>query len=273
MRRKVKTQPQESPKESALERFKTLLSARELELLLAELQKPLDPAFRVNPLKAQAGAVSYWAERYGWELYPVPYCAEGWRVGSAKTSLSQTIEHRLGFYYIQDAASMLPVELFDWEGLDEPLVLDMAASPGGKTTHLVAKTGDRGLVLANDSSADRITPLRLVLQNWGALHSAVLNFHGEKYGSWFPNTFDRVLLDAPCSMQGLRSSEAHPMRGISGARTHRAGSAPAAPVGKRVPSGAPGRADRVFDLYPGTGRRRRRAGCAAARPSRRSTSG
>jgi len=215
MRRKVKTQPQESPKESALERFKSLLSARELELLLAELQKPLDPAFRVNPLKAQVGAVTNWAERYGWELYPVPYCAEGWRVGSAKTSLSQTIEHRLGFYYMQDAASMLPVELFDWEGLDEPLVLDMAASPGGKTTHLVAKTGDRGLVLANDSSADRITPLRLIMQNWGALHSAVLNFHGEKYGGWFPNTFDRVLLDAPCSMQGLRSSEAHPMRGIS----------------------------------------------------------
>ena len=216
MRRKAKSQSQESPKESALERFKNLLSSRDLELLLDELRKPLDAAFRVNPLKALPDAAQTWADRYGWELRPVPYCDNGWRVGSAETSLSQTIEHRLGFYYIQDAASMLPVELFDWAGLDDPLVLDLAASPGGKTTHLVAKTGDRGLVLANDSSADRITALRLVLQNWGALHSAVSNFRGEKFGRWFPNTFDRVLLDAPCSMQGLRSTDAHPMRGISG---------------------------------------------------------
>lgn len=215
MRRKTKPQPLESPNESALERFKPLLSSRDLELLLKELQKPLDLAFRTNPLKSPANAVQGWADRYGWELRPVPYCDRGWRVSTAKNSLSQTIEHRLGFYYIQDAASMLPVELFDWEDLDDPLVLDMAAAPGGKTTHLAAKTGDRGLVLANDSSADRITALRLVLQNWGALHSAVLNFHGEKFGLWFPNTFDRVLLDAPCSMQGLRSTDAHPMRGIS----------------------------------------------------------
>ena len=215
MRRKSKTRLSESPKESALERFKPLLSPRELEQLLEELGNPLDPAFRVNPLKAGDGAVQTWAERYGWDLHPVPYCDQGWRVSGADTNLSQTIEHRLGYYYIQDAASMLPVELFDWDELDEPLVLDLAASPGGKTTHLVAKTGDRGLVMANDASSDRITALRLVLQNWGALHGAVLNFHGEKYGGWFPNAFDRVLLDAPCSMQGLRSTDAHPMRGIS----------------------------------------------------------
>ncbi len=145
----------------------------------------------------------------------MPYCPAGWWVPSAQTAPSQTIEHRLGYYYIQDAASMLPAELFDWEPLEDPLVLDLAASPGGKTTHLLAKMGDRGLVLANDSSADRITALRLVLQNWGGLHAAVTNFPGENFGRWFPDTFDRVLIDAPCSMQGLRSTEAHPMRPIS----------------------------------------------------------
>ncbi len=215
MAKKFSQKPVETPQASALERFIPLLSAEELPLLLAELERPLSPAFRINPLKAGAEAARAWAERYGWDLRPVPYCDSGWRVDAARTLLSQTIEHRLGYYYIQDAASMLPVELFDWDDLEDPLVLDLAASPGGKTTHLIAKTGDRGLVLANDSSADRITALRLVLQNWGGLHSAVTHFHGEKFGRWFPDTFDRVLIDAPCSMQGLRSTESHPMRTIS----------------------------------------------------------
>jgi 16S rRNA (cytosine1407-C5)-methyltransferase len=91
----------------------------------------------------------------------------------------------------------------------------MAASPGGKTTHLVSKTGDQGLVIANDSSHSRITALRLVLQTWGAASSVVTSFPGEKFGDWFPDTFDRVLLDAPCSMHNLRSSDSHPVRPIS----------------------------------------------------------
>jgi 16S rRNA (cytosine1407-C5)-methyltransferase len=54
-----------------------------------------------------------------------------------------------------------------------------------------------------------------VLQNWGAANTAVTAFPGEKFGAWFPECFDRVLLDAPCSMENLRSSESHPMRPIS----------------------------------------------------------
>ena len=141
---------QESPKESALERFKPLLSPRELEQLLEELGNPLDPAFRVNPLKAGDGAVHTWAERYGWDLHSVPYCDQGWRVSGADTNLSQTIEHRLGYYYIQDAASMLPVELFDWDELEEPLVLDLAASPGGKAISITPEQVIRELALSSE---------------------------------------------------------------------------------------------------------------------------
>lgn len=201
---------------AALERFRPLLSAEELASLEAELQRPLHPAIRLNPLKvAPAAALAELAVRYGWETRPVPYCANGWWVTAAQTPVGQTLEHRLGYYYVQDAASMLPVELFDFEAGSAPLILDMAASPGGKTTHLVANSGDRGLVVANDSSQGRITALRLVLQNWSAIHAVVTRFPGERLGAWFPETFDRVLLDAPCSMQSLRSTEAHPMRPIT----------------------------------------------------------
>ncbi|MCE1254292.1 MAG: hypothetical protein LWX83_12185 [Anaerolineae bacterium] len=201
--------------QQALEYHRALLDEQEYTQLLKELDQPLYSAIRINPLKTKADAVNTWAQTYGWTLQAVPFCPTGWWVKESQTAPGQTIEHRLGSYYIQDAASMLPVELFDFEAGSSPLILDMAASPGGKTTHLISRSADQGLVIANDSSLDRITALRLILQTWGAVHTAVTNFPGEKFGGWFPETFDRILLDAPCSMQNLRSTESHPMRPIS----------------------------------------------------------
>jgi 16S rRNA (cytosine1407-C5)-methyltransferase len=200
----------------ALARYRLMLDEAEFALLLAELERPLHTAIRINPLKVDPQpALNGWIERYGWQVQPVPYCPLGYWITSARVSPSQTIEHRLGYYYIQDAASMLPVELFNFTGPQQSLMLDMAASPGGKTTHMIDRSGDSGLVIANDSSPSRINALRLVLEQWGAGSPAVTRFPGESFGSWFPETFDRVLLDAPCSMQNLRSTESHPMRPIS----------------------------------------------------------
>ncbi len=200
----------------ALERFKPLLSPQEFDLLLAELERPLVPSLRINQIKGDAGGgLPAMIERYGWQTRPIPYCSAGMWVTEAQTPISKAIEHLLGYYYIQDAASMLPVELFDINPSDCPLVLDMAASPGGKTTHLVDRTKDLGLVIANDSSTSRLQALKLVLQNWSAANQVVTAYAGERIGGWFPSQFDLVLLDAPCSMQGLRSTENHPMRPIT----------------------------------------------------------
>ena len=201
--------------QQALEEHRPRLSPAEFDQLLQELDRPLYNAIRTNPLKAGPQAVDEWAQTYGWQKMPVPYCPTGWWITAAETPPSHPIEHRLGFYYIQDAASMLPVELFDLQPDPDQLILDMAASPGGKTTHLISRSGDQSLVVANDSSQDRVTALRLVLQTWGAANTAVTSYPGEKFGGWFPETFDRILLDAPCSMQNLRSTDAHPMRAIS----------------------------------------------------------
>lgn len=217
-RRKKHAQPAQTAPQAqaaALERFRPLLDAAGYALLLEELQRPLYPAFRINPLKTSPQDPQGWAQRYGWTLAPIPFCPTGWWVTSNLTPISQTLEHRMGHYYIQDAASMLPAELFDLTPDERPLILDMAASPGGKTTHLVSRTLDRGLIVANDAGLERTTALRLVLQTWGAINVAATRFPGEKFGRWFPNTFDRILLDAPCSMQSLRSTESHPIRAIS----------------------------------------------------------
>lgn len=199
-----------------LERFLPLLNSEEVQALRNELEQPLYPSFRINPLKVDSlDKVNDWAQRYQWQINPVPLCDTGFWVTDTPTPISKTIEHSLGHYYIQEAASMLPVELFDFTSGETPLILDMAASPGGKTTHLVSRTHDQALILANDASLDRLTALRIVLQNWGSSHVAVTNYRGEFFGAWFPETFDAILLDAPCSMQGLRGSDARVIKPIT----------------------------------------------------------
>ena len=200
----------------SVEGYKTLLSEDEYKLLLDEIPVPLIPSIRFNPLKTEIGFSSTLEARYGWSLEPLPFCSTGFRVHTQSgPAVSSTLEHKLGMYYVQEAASMLPVELFSIDNTADEISLDLAASPGGKTTHLVSRLHDRGLVIANDSSQGRIQALRIVLQNWGASSCAITRFPGESFGSWYPDTFDRVLLDAPCSMQGLRTSESHPVRPVT----------------------------------------------------------
>lgn len=217
-RRKQKQQENiQKPQAAMLERFLPLLHPQEVQDLMNELEQPLYPSFRMNPLKVdQPDMVNQWAQLYQWQLKSVPFCETGFWVTDSTSPISKTIEHSLGHYYIQDAASMLPVELFDFNALEEhPIILDLAASPGGKTTHLVSRTNDQALIIANDSSRERLTALRIVLQNWGSSHVGVTNYPGEYFGSWFPETFDAILLDAPCSMQGLRESDSHAIKPIT----------------------------------------------------------
>jgi 16S rRNA (cytosine1407-C5)-methyltransferase len=197
-----------------LDRYRHTLTPAEFEQLRQAVGRPPVPAIRINTLKTTvAEAEATWPGRYGWEIEPVAFCPSGWRIVAGGEELARTPEYRMGGYYIQEAASMLPAELFELEGGE--LALDLAAAPGGKTTHLVSRMGDRGLVIANDSSAGRIGPLRTNLQDWGATNTAVTNALGELWGGWFPERFDRVLLDAPCSGQSLRTAERHRSRPVS----------------------------------------------------------
>ncbi len=193
-------------------RFASLLSPNELKKLSAIQDQPLPAGTRINRLKMDpSSAIQDLSQRYGWLVKPIPFCENGWTIHSSETAPGTTIEHRLGNYYLQDAASMVPVTLFDFNK-QQPIILDMAASPGGKTTHLIDRTLDQGFIIANDSSSSRIPALRSVLSNWGGANQIVTQFPGESFGSWFPEQFDHVLLDAPCSMENLRPTANHPLR-------------------------------------------------------------
>ena len=200
----------------ALERFSKLLSPAQYAELVQTLSEDLQPSLRINLLKQDAKEFSQQLrKRYGWQMQVIPFCPSGFTLRDGAENLGKTIEHALGEYYIQESASMLPVEMFDLSPHSSPLILDMAASPGGKTTHLVDRTADCGLVIANDASSGRMAALRVVLAKWGAINQAATCLHGEFFGEHLPETFDAVLLDAPCSMQNLYDSPSHPLREIS----------------------------------------------------------
>jgi len=202
--------------EQALLRYQPLLSQEEFAKLQIEVRQPLASTIRINLLKHNPIVLLKKLQQlYGWELEPIPFCPSGFRVKPGHQSISNTIEHRMGDFYIQEAASMLPVELFEINKDQHPLVLDMAASPGGKTIHLADRLNDQSLIIANDSSQSRIPALQVILEKWGVINQAVTCMPGELFGERLPETFDLVLLDAPCSMEGLRTSSSHPMREIS----------------------------------------------------------
>ena len=202
---------------AALQRYQPYLDEADFAALLAESEQIAPSAVRLNLLKTQTPPMKrlqFLSEKYAWGTKNLPFSVDSLQIFDWKVFPSQTHEFQLGQYYLQDAASILPVSLFSQS--EKPLMkLDMAASPGGKTTQMIDASYDRDFVIANDSAASRLSALRTVLQTWGAANYAITNYPGERWGDWFPETFDQILLDAPCSMQSLRASSSHPHRPIT----------------------------------------------------------
>ena len=202
---------------SALMRYQPYLDKVQFAALLEESEQIAPVGLRLNLLKTEdtsTDRLRFLSEKYSWKTKKLPYSTDSLQVVDSLTYPSQTREYLMGQYYLQDAASILPVSLFSRS--EKPLLkLDMAASPGGKTTQMIDASLDRDFVVANDSAASRLSALRTVLQTWGAANYAITNFAGERWGEWYPETFDQILLDAPCSMQSLRTSSSHPHRPIT----------------------------------------------------------
>lgn len=201
---------------SGTERYRDLLSPENFDRLLKSLEKPVPTSIRINPLKVDPEpAMKTLSSRYGWAVEPVSFCPDGWTLGSFDTPPGNTLEYRNGHYYIQEASSMLPAEALGYDHGETPMVLDMAAAPGGKTTHLAALARDKGVLVANDVSQRRLRPLIANLRTWGTTSTLITHLPGERLGEWLPEMFDKVLLDAPCSGQSLRSSSGSRGREIS----------------------------------------------------------
>ncbi|GLS91323.1 ribosomal RNA small subunit methyltransferase F [Psychromonas marina] len=168
--------------------------------------QPLRRAIRVNTLKISVDDFKRRAIEHKWQLTPIPWCAEGFWIFIEEelTPLGNSFEHLAGLCYIQEASSMMPVAaLFHFfEAGSDKSLLDAAAAPGSKTTQIAAKMDNKGLIVANEFSASRIKMLHANIQRCGIKNVALTHFDAKIFGNWLPDTFDAILLDAPCSGEG-----------------------------------------------------------------------
>lgn len=177
----------------------------ELQRFIAISQQPLRRTIRVNTLKISVADFLAQTAGYGWRLTPVPWCAEGFWIERDDESLplGSVAEHLSGLFYIQEASSMLPVSaLFD-AAPDARRVMDMAAAPGSKTTQIAARMDNQGAILANEFSSSRVKVLHANISRCGVCNVALTHFDARVFGPALPECFDAVLLDAPCSGEGV----------------------------------------------------------------------
>ena len=159
---------------------------------------PPPPSLRLNPLIAGSQSLS---ESLSKRAQPVPWCSEGYVFPADENRLSYTIEHAIGAYYLQAKAPMFAVETLAPQPGER--VLDLCAAPGGKTTQLAAHMNNSGLLVANEMSKKRLPALVGNLERCGVSNAVITQAQGTLLARYFHNFFDRILVDAPCSGDGI----------------------------------------------------------------------
>ncbi|MCU5779328.1 16S rRNA (cytosine(1407)-C(5))-methyltransferase RsmF [Erwiniaceae bacterium BAC15a-03b] len=195
-----------------------LPDSADFDAFIAISQQPLRRSLRVNTLKISVADFLLQVAPYNWALTPILWCEEGFwitRDDADTLPLGSTAEHLSGLFYIQEASSMLPVSaLFD--SVPQPQrVMDVAAAPGSKTTQMAARMNNQGAILANEYSASRVKVLHANLSRCGVSNTAMTHFDGRVFGPALPECFDAILLDAPCSGEGVIRKDADALRNWS----------------------------------------------------------
>ena len=182
--------------EAFLERMKHQLGA-EYPDFLNSLERPRAVALRFNPLKGAAPTLDFVGENVPWEPMGHYYDLD------ARPGLHPY--HEAGVYYLQEASAMAPVFLLDPQPGEK--ILDLCAAPGGKTTQIAGRMGGEGLLVCNEINPKRAKILSRNIERLGVPNALVLNEHPERLAERFVGFFDRVLVDAPCSGEGMFRKE------------------------------------------------------------------
>lgn len=179
------------------EKMKRLLKD-EYEAYLASYNLPKYQGIRVNTLKVD---LEEWEKINPFNtLRPVPWCPEGFYYSSQEKPGKHPY-YFAGLYYIQEPSAMSPGAYLPIEPGDR--VLDMCAAPGGKSTQLAARMKQEGVLVSNDISASRVKALLKNLENFGNRNGIVTSETSERLASKWPGYFDKILIDAPCSGEGM----------------------------------------------------------------------
>lgn len=179
-----------------LERMQQMLGS-EYQDFYQSLEGENYQALRVNTLK---GSVDQFKEVASFQMTPVPWAENGFYYGSADQPGKHPF-HEAGVYYIQEPSAMAPAELI--EAKPGERILDLCAAPGGKSTQLAAKMKEKGILVSNEIHPARARILSENIERMGIRNAVVTNETPQKLAQAFPGYFDKILVDAPCSGEGM----------------------------------------------------------------------
>lgn len=169
----------------------------EYQEFLESYRMPGYPSLRVNLLK---GTQEELRKRAGFLKEPVPWAKGGWYCEEEARSGKHPF-HEAGAYYIQEASAMAPAEYL----LAKPgeRILDLCAAPGGKSTQIASYMEGRGLLVCNEIHPQRAKILSENIERMGIRNALVVSHTPDALAERFPAYFDRILVDAPCSGEGM----------------------------------------------------------------------
>jgi NOL1/NOP2/sun family putative RNA methylase len=179
------------------EQMKTLLGEVEFKAYLDSFDLPKKNGLRINTLKISVEdflAISPFA------LEPIPWTNDGFYYEEA-CSPTRHPYYLAGLYYIQEPSAMAPVEALGIEAGD--CCLDLCAAPGGKTLQMAARAGESGFVVSNDISGSRLMAVVRNIEIFGLKNVVVTCESVDRLADRFESSFDVVLVDAPCSGEGM----------------------------------------------------------------------
>lgn len=169
----------------------------EYDAFLDSLQRPRAVALRFNPLKGERPGLPFVGE-------PVPWEPEGFYYDpEARPGLHPY--HEAGVYYLQEASAMSAVALLNPQPGEK--ICDLCAAPGGKTTQIAGRLMGEGFLLCNEVNPKRAKILSRNIERMGVANAMVTNEYPNVLAQRFPDFFDRVLVDAPCSGEGMFRKE------------------------------------------------------------------
>lgn len=166
------------------------------------LAVPRQQSVRINTLKADVKKTVNQLKKLGWSGTPFVWSEGCYTVENSLQTINGSDLAKNGQVYIQNAASWLPVLALDIQPNDT--VLDVCAAPGGKTSHIAAIGDNQVFITANDNSRARLAKLRSNLQRLGVENVDYTLFDATQLSYKLENQqFDKILLDAPCSGEGM----------------------------------------------------------------------
>lgn len=185
-----------------VQQIQELLGEKEANDFLASFQAGRAYGLRLNPLKLNSNAnqPAMQTLQQQFALRPIPWCETGFYYDEA-TRPGKHPYHQAGIYYIQEPSAMSAAEALDPQPGET--ILDLAAAPGGKTTQIAGRMQGEGLLISNEIHPARARILSENVERYGIRNAVVTCAPPDVLSARFPQFFDRIMLDAPCSGEGM----------------------------------------------------------------------